>query len=86
MEKLKNIGPVLQQKLSAVGIHTVNDLLREGSENAFIKLSTIDKNVCINTLYALESAIQDCNWHNLSLERKQELLNFFHYCKKQLQP
>lgn len=81
LEALPNIGKILAQKLSEVGIYTPEDLCNTGAENAFIKLKTIDETACINMLYALEGAIQDIRWHKLSSNRKLELLDFFHSCK-----
>jgi len=80
LETLPNIGKVLAQKLNEIGIFTAADLQKTGSEKAFIKLSTIDNSACINMLYALEGAIQEIRWHQLSKERKSELLEFFHFC------
>lgn len=78
--ELPNIGKVLAGKLNQVGIVSEQDLKNAGAENAFIKLATIDETACINMLYALEGAIQGIRWHQLSKDRKQELLEFFHIC------
>ncbi|MBN2425418.1 MAG: TfoX/Sxy family protein [Calditrichaceae bacterium] len=75
--KLKNIGPVLAEKLIKAGITSPEILKSTGSENAFIKLKMIDETACFNTLCALEGAIQDVRWHDLSAERKKELNNYF---------
>ena len=84
LETLHNIGKILAEKLKLVGIKTPDDLRQIGAENAFIKLSSIDETACINMLYALEGAIHGIRWHHLSQQRKQELLEFFHYCKSQI--
>lgn len=84
LETLPNIGLTLARKLNEVGIHTISDLKQTGSENAFIKLAIIDHTACINMLYALEGAVQEIRWHQLSKERKQELLEFFHFCNSQI--
>lgn len=77
LTSLQNIGKTLADKLILVGIETPEHLFEAGSENVFIKLATIDKNACINQLYALEGAIQGIRWHDLSHERKYELLEFY---------
>lgn len=82
LNDLQNIGKTLAEKLIFAGIETPQQLFTFGSENAFIKLATIDENACINQLYALEGAIQGIRWHDLSRERKLELLEFFKSLKK----
>lgn len=77
IESLPNIGKHLAEKLKFAGITTPALLKLTGSEDAFIKLKTIDKDCCLNSLYALEGAIQEIRWHNLSPIRKQELKEFF---------
>lgn len=78
LKTLPNIGRELADKLSLVGIDSAIKLREAGSENAFIKLKTIDpEGSCINMLYALEGAIQGIRWHGLSPERKQELKEFY---------
>jgi DNA transformation protein and related proteins len=84
LSKLPNIGKVLAAQLEIVGISTSSQLKAAGSEDAFSRLATLDESACINMLYALEGAIQGIRWHNLSAERKRELLEFFHFCKKQM--
>ena len=79
---LPNIGKVLADKLEMVDISTPAQLKAIGSEDAFIRLATLDETACLNMLYALEGAIQGIRWHNLSTERKKELSEFFHFCKK----
>lgn len=76
--KLPNIGNVLAHKLIQIEVNSAEELIAIGSENALIKIATIDKEAaCINMLYALEGAIQNIRWHHLSKERKQELKEFY---------
>ena len=81
LTNLPNIGSVLAEKLKAVGISTANDLISTGSENAIIKIKTIDSEACLNMLYALEGAIQGIRWHNLDVRKKQKLKEFFNLLK-----
>jgi DNA transformation protein len=75
---LLNIGITLEKKLKMLGINNGFDLAVMGSENEIIKISAIENNcTCINMLYALEGAIQGIRWHDLNIERKQELKDFF---------
>jgi DNA transformation protein len=76
-ENVPNIGKVVAEKLTQAGIEDIKDLIMVGSEQAFIRLKTIDPTCCINMLYALEGAVQGIRWHHLEKTRKDELLNFF---------
>ena len=77
LKELPNIGEKLAEKFIRVGIKTADDLKLVGTENSFIKLVTIERDVCINTLYAIEGAVQGIRWHNLSDARKKELREFY---------
>ncbi len=75
---LPNIGVTLAQKLEQVGICTPQQLIETGSENALIRISTLENNgVCINMLYALEGAIEGVRWHGLSKNKKEKLKEFY---------
>lgn len=88
MEKLSdlsNIGKTLTNKLVKSGITSPQLLKQLGSENALLKIATLENSgVCINMLYALEGAIQGIRWHGLSKERKQELREFYNLLEKSL--
>jgi len=79
---LPNLGKVLAEKLKLVEIDTVEKLQSIGSENTFIRLKTVDNDVCFNTLCALEGAIQEIRWHNLDKYKKEELRIFFEMTKR----
>lgn len=83
LTNLPNIGKTLAIKLNIIGIQTIDDLVEIGSENAIIKISTLENSgTCINMLYALEGAIQGIRWHGLSKTRKGELKEFYNQLKK----
>jgi DNA transformation protein and related proteins len=75
--KAINIGSTLSDKLLSAGIDSIDQLKSVGSEDAFLRIRTIDPSACLNMLYALEGAIQDIRWHDLDLARKNELKDFF---------
>ncbi len=75
--KLPNIGKTMEKRLAAVGINDIEDLMKTGSKEAFIKLRLLEGDTCICTLYGLEGAIQGIRWHHLSSEIKAELKKFF---------
>lgn len=78
LKEQPNIGETLAQKLQQVGINSIEDLRASGSEDAFIKLKTVDpEGACINMLYALEGAIVGIRWHHLAESRKKELNDFY---------
>ena len=81
LSKLPNIGKVLENQLNDVGINTVDDLINLGSQEAWLKIKEIDDSACLNRLMALEGAIQNIRWHNLSEEDKGNLRNFYN-CQK----
>ena len=82
LTSLPNIGKDLSQKLLTLGINTPADLKSVGTENAYLQIKTLDPGACFSLLCALEGAIEGIRWHNLSAERKQELLQFYHMAKK----
>ncbi|HBS88180.1 MAG: competence protein TfoX [Bacteroidetes bacterium GWF2_38_335] len=86
LANLPNLGKTLSEKLNLVGIESAEDLIAAGSENAFIKLATVDQSACINMLYALEGAVQGIRWHDLDKLRKTELNEFFKIVKTKQSP
>ena len=77
LSKLPNIGKVLEGQLNDVGINTADDLMDIGSMEAWLKIKEIDESACINRLMALEGAIQNIRWHDLSDDDKINLKDFY---------
>jgi len=77
LRKLPNIGHELEEILFLVGIKTIDDLLKTGSKETFIRIKVIDPDACINKLYALEGACQNIRWHSLDNQKKRELKELF---------
>ena len=77
LSKLPNIGKVLEMQLKDVGINTIDDLVNLGSKETWLKIKEIDDSACLNRLMAVEGAIQNIRWHNLSEEDKDKLRNFY---------
>ena len=77
LSKLPNIGKVVEKQLNDVGISTVDDLINIGSKEAWLKIKEVDESACLNRLMALEGAIQNIRWHNLSYEDKKNLKDFY---------
>lgn len=84
LTSLPNIGKVLSVRLKQVNINTIDDLITIGSENAFIRLLTVDQTTCLNELFALEGAIQNIRWHNLDESKKNDLRIIYKTYKSQI--
>lgn len=85
IEELPYIGKTLAEKLKYIGVTNELELVELGSENAIIKIATLENNGArLNMLYALEGAIQGIRWHGLAEDRKQELKEFFRVLEKEL--
>ena len=82
LSKLPNIGKVVEKQLNDVGINTVDELIDLGSKEAWLRIKEIDETACINRLMALEGAIQNIRWHNLSDEDKDDLRSFYDLQKR----
>jgi len=81
---LPNIGETLADKLAKVGISSKEDLVNIGSEQAIVRIATLENSgACINMLYALEGAIQGIRWHGFDAARKQELRQFYNLLNKE---
>lgn len=77
LSKLPNIGKVLEEQLNDVGINTVDELIDIGSKEAWLRIKEIDDSACVNRLMALEGAIQNIRWHDLSDNDKKNLKDFY---------
>ncbi|MBD5129518.1 MAG: TfoX/Sxy family protein [Ruminococcaceae bacterium] len=82
LANLPNIGKVIEEQLSAVGIETTEQLVQTGAENAWLKIQSIDSSACIHRLLALEGAIRGIKKTDLPAERKEELKKFYFSHKK----
>ena len=81
LSKLPNIGRVLENQLKEIGINTVDELIDLGSQETWLKIRELDESACLNRLMALEGAIQNIRWHDLSSEDKDNLRDFYHSVK-----
>ena len=77
LSELPNLGKSLEKRLISVGITDSKSLKEIGSKGAYIKLKYKELDTCINTLYALEGAIEGIRWHILESEVKEDLKIFF---------
>ena len=83
--QLKNLGPKSVPQLLEIGIKSRDDLVALGTEEAFRRLYfrfCDEHRFSVNYLYALEGAINDCDWRWISPERKEELREFLRGLKE----
>ena len=73
---MPNIGKEMASKLNFVGISSGEELIAVGSKQAFYRLKTQFPQVCLVHLYALEAAIQNVEFNNLSENIKKDLKVF----------
>ena len=72
--QLKNLGMASVNILHAIGINTYADLRNIGSVEAYRRIKARDINVSKVMLYALEGALLNVHWNDLSLEVKAQLV------------
>lgn len=77
LSELPNIGKVVEGQLNAVGITTPEQLRDIGTEEAWLKIQSIDKTACINRLLALEGAIRGIKKPDIPIKRRAELREFY---------
>lgn len=76
LTSMMNIGKEMENKLISVGIESSERLIEVGAKDAFLKIKQKYPNVCLVHLYALEGAIQNIEFNNLSEDKKKELKEF----------
>lgn len=81
LSKIINIGKKSEKQLEEVGVQTFEELKNIGSKEVWLKIYDIDSSACYSKLCALEGAIQDIRWHNLSNEDKNKLKKFYNNVK-----
>lgn len=76
LTSMRNIGKELERKLKIIGIKSAEDLKQLGSKETFFRLKQRFPEVCLVHLYALEGAITNINYNELSEETKRDLKEF----------
>ncbi|HZG84196.1 TfoX/Sxy family protein [Paenibacillus sp.] len=71
--RIRNIGAVCERWLADIGIHTLADLARIGSVEAYRRIREREPGANIIALYALEGALLDMHWRELPPEVKEAL-------------
>lgn len=72
--KMRNIGPKSAAWLRQVGLRTHEDISAIGTVEAFMRVKRAGFKPTLNLLYAIEGALLDCHWQEISDARRQELI------------
>jgi DNA transformation protein len=71
--RIRNVGPVSQRWLAAVGIHDLDDLGQIGVVDACRLLRAHGYNVTLNMAWALAGALLDCDWRDVPEDVRRDL-------------
>ena len=80
--ELKSLGPKSSEILARVGITTLGDLKKVGAVSAYVMAKRANKNVSLNLLWALESALTGEPWQKVAKLHRASLLLALEECKK----
>jgi DNA transformation protein len=77
IKDLPNLRLTTERMLKKAGINSVNELLAQGSLNAYnaIKATNPDSSISLELLWALEGAIEGTHWSVIPQSRRDELIN-----------
>jgi DNA transformation protein len=78
---LPNIGKDTEQQLNDAGIYTVEQLIKTGSKQAWLKIKEADPSACIHRLYGLEGAVRGVKKSELPENIKNDLKQFYNSIK-----
>ncbi|MBY0422107.1 MAG: TfoX/Sxy family protein [Parvularculaceae bacterium] len=71
---LLNLGPVMEERLAAVGVDTAEEMARIGAVECWRRLRFAHgKQVTLIALYAMDAAIDGVDWRSLGEDRKAAL-------------
>lgn len=71
---LKNLGMASVNILRAIGINTYDDLSKTGAVEAYCRIKSRGIHVSKVMLYALQGALMDVHWNDLSPDLKAQLV------------
>ena len=71
---MRNMGPKSRQWLASIGVHTLDDVVSLGVIETYKRVkAAYPEKVSLNLLYALQAALLDLPWNELSPDIKEEL-------------
>jgi DNA transformation protein len=71
---LPSLGPKSQEMLARAGITSVEQLRKLGSVEAYVRAKRANKNVSLNLLWGLESALTGEPWQEIARKHRASLL------------
>lgn len=72
LARARNLGPVTERELNAVGIHTLEDLRQLGWEETFARwVERFPERMNLNAATALIGALDDIDWRRVSSPEKE---------------
>ena len=71
---LKNLGMASVNILHAIGVNSYEDLTEVGAVEAYHRIKSRGINVSKVMLYALQGALMDVHWNDLTPELKAQLV------------
>lgn len=76
LDELRNVGPVTARRLEKAGLRAPADLRRVGAAAAFVVVrGDQPQHTSINLLWALEGALRERDWRDLTETEKHRLLD-----------
>ncbi|WP_299982351.1 TfoX/Sxy family protein [uncultured Pseudoteredinibacter sp.] len=72
--ELKNLGIATVNILNAIGVHSRHELQCMGPVQAYVRIKQRGIHVSKVMLYALQGALDDKHWNELSQETKDQLV------------
>ena len=74
IESLRNLGPYIAKRLVEIDVRTAEDLREMGAVEAYARLKFhFGREISLNALWAMDAALADIDWRDLSNDRKQAL-------------
>lgn len=74
LRDLKNLGPKSEEMLIGAAMHTRQELQSLGSIEAYVRVEESGAKPSLNLLYALEGAIHERDWQEVSRSERDRLL------------
>lgn len=71
---LKNLGMASVNILNAIGVNSYDDLAQMGAVDAYCRIKARGIHVSKVMLYALQGALMDVHWNDLSPDLKSQLV------------
>ncbi|MCA9246303.1 MAG: TfoX/Sxy family protein [Planctomycetales bacterium] len=71
---MRNLGPRSEEMLGRAGIHSPAEIRRLGAVLVYRRVAERESRASLNLLWALEGALRDIDWRDLTQSDKARLL------------